>query len=33
MVALEDQVREFCVRCLDPLVGSGGFDIVATSAR
>ena len=26
---LEDQVREFCVRCLDPLVGSGGFDIVA----
>ena len=29
MAALEDQVREFCVRCLDPLVGSGGFDIVA----
>src|SRR4051812_38170578 len=29
MAALEDQVREFCVRCLDPLVGCGGFDIVA----
>src|SRR5262245_49645897 len=28
MAALEDQVREFCVRCLDPLVGSDGFDIV-----
>src|SRR3954463_9383256 len=29
MAALEEQVRQFCVRCLDPLVGSGGFDIVA----
>ena len=29
MAALEDQVREFCVGCLDPLVGSDGFDIVA----
>ena len=29
MAELEDQVREFCIRCLDPLVGSGGFDIVA----
>jgi cytochrome P450 len=29
MAELEDQVREFCVRCLDPLVGSHGFDIVA----
>jgi cytochrome P450 len=29
MAALEDQVRAFCARCLDPLVGSGGFDIVA----
>jgi cytochrome P450 len=28
MAALEDQVRQFCARCLDPLVGSGGFDIV-----
>jgi cytochrome P450 len=32
MAALEDQVRELCVRCLDPLVGSGGFDIVAELA-
>jgi cytochrome P450 len=32
MAALEDQVRDFCVRCLDPLVGSGGFDIVAELA-
>src|SRR3954447_6634921 len=29
MAALEDQVREFCIACLDPLVGSGSFDIVA----
>src|SRR5205823_1583460 len=28
MAALEDQAREFCVGILDPLVGSGGFDIV-----
>ena len=26
---LEDQVRQFCVRCLDPLVGSRGFDVAA----
>jgi cytochrome P450 len=32
MAALEHQVREFCVRCLDPLVGSGGFDVVAELA-
>jgi cytochrome P450 len=32
MAALEDQVREFCVGCLDPLIGSGGFDIVAELA-
>src|SRR5437899_48125 len=32
MAALEDQVRAYCVRCLDPLVGSGGFDIVAELA-
>jgi cytochrome P450 len=30
--ALEDQVRAYCVRCLDPLVGSGGFDIIAELA-
>jgi cytochrome P450 len=32
MAQLEDQVRQFCVRCLDPLVGGGGFDIVAELA-
>src|SRR5256885_13135844 len=26
---LEDQIRAFCIRCLDPLVGADGFDIVA----
>lgn len=29
MAALEDQVREFCARCLDPFVGTDRFDIVA----
>src|SRR5689334_6331330 len=29
MAELEDQVRAFCVRCLDPLVGEERFDIVA----
>src|SRR4051795_10144113 len=29
MAALEDQVRQFCIGILDPLVGAGGFDIVA----
>src|SRR5690349_6140971 len=32
MAEIEDQIREFCVRCLDPLVGSGGFDIIAELA-
>jgi cytochrome P450 len=32
MAALEDQVRAYCVRCLDPLVGSDGFDIIAELA-
>ena len=32
MAAIEDQIRLFCVRCLDPFVGSGGFDIVAELA-
>jgi cytochrome P450 len=32
MAALEDQVREYCVRCLDPLVGSGGFDVITELA-
>jgi cytochrome P450 len=28
MAQLEDQVRRYCVRCLDPLVGSDRFDII-----
>jgi cytochrome P450 len=32
MAALEDQIRDYCVRCLDPLVGSGGFDVIAELA-
>ena len=32
MAALEDQVPAFCVNCLDPLVGSDRFDIVAELA-
>jgi cytochrome P450 len=28
MAELEDQVRAYCARCLDPLVGSSGFDII-----
>src|ERR1700748_1006508 len=32
MAAIEDQIRAYCVRCLDPLVGSGGFDIIAELA-
>jgi len=29
MHALEGKVREFCARSLDPVVGSGGFDLIA----
>ena len=29
MAALEDQVRAYCAGCLDPLVGSSGFDLIA----
>jgi cytochrome P450 len=32
MAALEDQVREYCVRCLDPLVGEDRFDIISALA-
>lgn len=32
MAAIEDQIRQFCVNCLDPLVGSDGFDIIAELA-
>jgi cytochrome P450 len=28
MAELEDQVREYCIDCLDPLVGSSRFDII-----
>ena len=28
VAAIEPQVREFCARSLDPLIGSGGFDFV-----
>jgi cytochrome P450 len=28
MAALEEQVRQYCIECLDPLVGSRGFDII-----
>ncbi len=32
MAEIEDQIRQFCIRCLDPLVGSDGFDIIAELA-
>src|SRR5215207_163583 len=32
MAALEGQVRDFCARILDPLVGSSGFDVIAELA-
>ena len=32
MSQLEDQVRAYCIRCLDPLVGSAGFDIITELA-
>ena len=32
MAAIEDQIRRYCIRCLDPLVGSDGFDIIAELA-
>ena len=28
MAQLEDQVRRYCISCLEPLVGSDGFDII-----
>jgi cytochrome P450 len=28
MAAIEPQVREFCARSLDPMIGSGGFDFI-----
>jgi cytochrome P450 len=32
MAEIEDQIRRYCVKCLDPHVGSGGFDIIAELA-
>jgi cytochrome P450 len=32
MAAIEDQIRQYCVKCLDPHVGSDGFDIIAELA-
>ena len=32
MSQLEDQVRAYCIRCLDPLVGSASFDIITELA-
>jgi cytochrome P450 len=32
MAALEDEVRGYCARCLDRLIGSDGFDIIAELA-
>lgn len=32
MAEIEDQIRRFCVRCLDPHVGTDGFDIIAELA-
>src|SRR4029077_8259909 len=32
MAAIEDQIRQYCVRCLDPLVGLDSFDIIAELA-
>ena len=33
MAALESQIREYCARCLDPLVGGDRFDFVEDLAR
>jgi cytochrome P450 len=32
MAEIEDQIRQFCINCLDPHVGSDGFDIVGELA-
>jgi cytochrome P450 len=32
MAEIEGQIRAYCVRCLDPLVGSEGFDVIAELA-
>ena len=32
MAEIEDQIRRYCINCLDPLVGSDGFDVIAELA-
>ena len=32
MAEIEDQIRRFCINCLDPHVGSDGFDIITELA-
>ena len=32
VAALEPQIRELCAQCLDPLVGSSGFDLISAFA-
>jgi cytochrome P450 len=32
MAEIEDQIRRFCIACLDPHVGTDGFDIIAELA-
>jgi cytochrome P450 len=32
MAAIEDQIRQYCINCLDPHAGSDGFDIIAELA-
>ena len=32
MAETEDRIRRYCIRCLDPLVGSDNFDIIAELA-
>ncbi|BBX96358.1 cytochrome P450 [Mycobacterium lacus] len=32
MAAIEERIRRYCIGCLDPLVGSDGFDIIAELA-
>ena len=32
MAEIEDRIRSYCITCLDPLVGTDGFDIIAELA-
>ncbi|OAN26429.1 cytochrome P450 [Mycolicibacterium iranicum] len=32
MAEIEDQIRRYCANCLDPLIGSDGFDVIAELA-